>query len=339
MKAAVLSGHGDLDQIVYRDFPDPEIGSSEVLVAVRATSVNFHDLFTRRGMPGIEIAFPLITGSDIAGEILDVGLSVEGWRAGDRVLVDPVDFEDGRPGMIGETSHGGRAELVAVKASQLIRMPDSVSYEAAASLPLAYGTAYRMIVTRGQVSAGEKVLVLGASGGVGTGSVLLAKLLGAEVVACSGSDAKLERLAELGADHLINYSQQELHKEVYRIFGKPRVLGGGGGGGGVDVVVNFTGGDTWATSLKCLTKGGRLLTCGATAGYEPKTDIRHIWTFEQKIVGSDGWMREDLEELLRMDSDGRLSPVIDRIMPLAEAREAEALMEAREVLGKIVLTP
>ena len=335
MKAAVLHGHGDLDQIVYQNFADPEMGPEQVLLGVKATSVNFHDLFTRRGMPGIEISFPLITGSDIAGEILNVGASVQGWQAGDRVLVDPVDLEDGRPGMLGETSHGGRAERVAVKASQLIRMPDDVTYEAAASIPLAYGTAYRMMVTQGQVSAGDKVLVLGALGGVGTGCVLLAKLAGAEVVACSSSEAKLARLGELGADHLIHYGEHDLHKEIYRIFGKPRVLGGGG----VDVVVNFTGGDTWATSLKCLTKGGRLLTCGATAGYDPQTDIRYIWTFEQRIIGSDGWLRRDLEELLRMDSDGRLSPVIDRVMPLAEAREAEALLEAREVFGKLVLVP
>jgi len=335
MKAAVLEGHGDRDRIVFRDVPDPVNGPDEVLLSVRATSVNFHDIFTRRGMPGIKIEFPLITGSDVAGEIRDVGDAVEGWAVGDRVLVDPITSDPTRPGMVGETSPGGRAELLAVHASQLIRMPDNVSFEEAASLPLAYGTAYRMMVTRGAVKAGEKVLVLGASGGVGTGCILLARLAGCEVIACASSGEKLERLRSIGADHVIDYEKTDLREEIYRLFGKPRVLGGGG----VDVVVNFTGGDTWAESLKCLTKNGRLLTCGATVSFDPKTDIRYIWTFEQHIIGSDGWTRQDLEELLRLISDGSLSPVIDKTLPLSEAREAERLLEDREVFGKLILVP
>jgi alcohol dehydrogenase len=335
MKAAILEGHGDRDRIAYRDVPDPTIAPDEILLSVRATSVNFRDIFTRRGMPGIEIEFPLITGSDVAGEIRVVGEAVKGWGVGDRVLVDPITSDPTRPGMIGETSHGGRAELLAVHASQLIRMPDNVSFEDAASLPLAYGTAYRMMVTRGEVKAGEKVLVLGASGGVGTGCILLAKLAGCEVIACASSGEKLEKLRSIGADHVIDYREADFRKEIYRIFGKPKVLGGGG----VDVVVNFTGGDSWAESLKCLTKDGRLLTCGATASFDPKTDLRYIWTFEQHIIGSDGWTRQDLEELLRLISEGSLSPVIDRSLPLSEAREAERLLEDREVFGKVVLIP
>jgi alcohol dehydrogenase len=335
VKAAVLEAHGDRDRIVYKDVPDPRILPHEVLLAVEATSVNFHDIFTRRGMPGITIDLPLITGSDVAGRIREVGKGVEGWSPGDRVLVDPIDWSAERPGMIGETRDGGRAELMAVDASQLIALPDDVGFAAAACLPLAYGTAYRMMITRGAVEADERVLVLGASGGVGTGCVLLAKRAGCEVIACASSPAKLERLAKLGADHLIDYSETDFRKEVYQICGKPRVLGGGG----VDVVVNFTGGDTWAPSLKCLTKGGRLLTCGATAGYDPPTDIRYIWTFEQHIVGSDGWTREDLVELVRLVSEGSFQPVIDAVLPLSEAREAERLLEDREVFGKVILVP
>jgi len=335
MKAAVLEGHGDRGQIVYREVPDPVIGPDEVLLTVKAASVNFHDIFTRRGMPSITIDFPLITGSDVAGEIREVGETVERWSVGDRVLIDPINWQSDRPGMIGETSPGGRAELLAVHESQLIGMPDNVSFEDAACLPLAHGTAYRMMVTQGEVAAGEKVLVLGASGGVGTGCVLLAKRAGCEVIACASSKSKLDRLAALGADHLIDYTEASLRSEVYRICGKPRVMGGGG----VDVVVNFTGGDTWADSLKCLTKGGRLLTCGATAGYDPKTDIRYIWTFEQHLIGSDGWTRQDLEELLGLVSDGSFSPVIDKVLPVSEAAEGERLLEDREVFGKVVLIP
>lgn len=335
MKAAILQGHGDREQIVYREVPDPEIAAHEVLLAVKSTAVNFHDIFTRRGMPGITIEFPLITGSDIAGEVREVGAAVDGWTAGDRVLVDPVDRESDRPGMMGETSPGGRAELLAVPVAQLIRIPDNVGFEVAASLPLAYGTANRMMVTRGGIKAGQKVLVLGASGGVGTGCVLLAKRAGCEVIACASSDNKLARLGELGADHLINYRESDFREEIYRICGKPRVRGGGG----VDLVVNFTGGDTWAESLKCITKGGRLVTCGATAGFDPKTDLRYIWTFEQNILGSDGWTRRDLEELLGHVSQGTLVPAIDVVLPLSDAREAERLLEDREVFGKVVLVP
>ena len=336
MNAAVLQAHGDRCQIEYiTDYPDPIPGPDEVVLRVAACAVNFHDIFTRRGMPGIAITFPLVTGSDVAGEIVRLGEAVRGWAVGHRVLVDPIRMTGTRPGMIGETSPGGRAELLAVHVSQLVRLPNNVSFVDAASLPLAYGTAHRMMVTRGAVTAGERVLVLGASGGVGTGCVLLAKRAGCEVIACASSSAKLTRLRGIGADHVINYREDDFRTEVYRICGKPRVMGGGG----VDVVVNFTGGATWVDSLKCLTKGGRLLTCGATAGFAPKTDIRYIWTFEQQIIGSDGWTRDDLEALLRLVSDGTLSPVIDTVLPLSEAREAERLLEDREVFGKVILTP
>ncbi len=336
MNAAVLHAHGDRSQIRHvTDYPDPVPGPDDIVLRVAATAVNFHDIFTRRGMPGITIDFPLITGSDVAGEIRDLGTAVQGWSIGDRVLVDPIRLDGSRPCMIGETAPGGRAELLAVPASQLIRVPDDVGLEAAACLPLAYGTAHRMMVRRGAVTSGETVLVLGASGGVGTACVLLAKLAGCEVIACASSSTKLERLRGIGADHLINYAEHDFRKEISRIFGRPRVVGSGG----VDVVVNFTGGSTWADSLRCLTKGGRLLTCGATAGFDPTIDLRYVWTFEQQIIGSDGWTRGDLEALLQLVSDGELAPVIDRVLPLSDAGEAERLLEDREVFGKVVLVP
>jgi alcohol dehydrogenase len=178
--------------------------------------------------------------------------------------------------------------------------------------------------------------VLGASGGVGTGVVLLAKLLGAEVIACASSDDKLQRLREIGADHLINYAKADFVKECHRICGKPKFVGGAEG---IDVVINYTGGETWAPSLRVLKKGGRMLTCGATAGFDPKTDIRYIWTFELNVMGSNGWYPEDQQALLKLVEEGRLKPVIDKVMPLKEAREAERIIEDREVFGKIVLVP
>jgi len=257
MRAVLTVGHGARDQLqLASDFPTPKASPGEVVLKVAATAVNYHDIFTRRGMPGIRISLPLIVGSDIAGEISEIGPGVTGWRVGSRVLVDPV-FRDGeRFGMIGETAHGGRAEYVAVPAAQLIAVPDAVSLEDAASLPLAYGTAYRMLVTQGRLARGEKILVLGASGGVGVACVQLAKLLGAEVIAGTSSAAKQEQLAALGADHTVNYAAENIVDAVKRLYGKPRVSGGGG----VDVAVNYTGGDTWRDTQRTVTCGGRILT-------------------------------------------------------------------------------
>ena len=199
MRAAVVREHGNIEKILLEDdFPEPEIEPGWVKVAVRACSLNFHDIFSRRGMPGIKLPLPLITGSDIAGTVVDVAPDVEAVKPGDRVLIDPFNFERG---MIGERWNGGRAEFCVAHASQLVAIPSSLDFEAAASIPLAYATAHRMMVRRGNVTANDTVLVMGASGGVGTACVLLAKRVGATVVACASSEDKLARLRQLGADH------------------------------------------------------------------------------------------------------------------------------------------
>ena len=335
MRAVAIYEHGGIDQLTYEtDFPEPEAGPGEVVVQVKAASLNYHDVFTCRGMPGIKIPKPMIMGLDIAGEIAALGPGVEGWSIGDRVLLDPIDRLKG--GLMGETILGGLAERCGAGAHQLIRMPPGVSFAEAAALPVAYGTAYRMMVTIGQVSAGERVLILGASGGVGTCCVFLAKLAGAAVIACAGSEAKLQRLREFGADQVINYNTHDFAREIYGLYGKPHRRGGPGG---VDMVVNYTGGETWVPSLKCLRKGGRMLTCGATAGFDPPTDIRYIWTYELQLLGSNGWAVEDIETLLKLVQTGQLKPVIDRVLPLTEAREALRLLEQREVIGKVIVAP
>jgi alcohol dehydrogenase len=285
-------------------------------------------------MPGIKIPMPAIMGLDIAGEVAEIGAGVEGWKIGDRVLVDPVDRVKG--GLMGETIHGGLAERCLVGVHQLIRIPDGVSFADAAALPVAYGTAHRMMVTQGRVAAGERVLILGASGGVGNCCVFLAKMAGATVVACASSEAKIKRLYELGADDVIDYARGDFMTEVHNRFGKPHRRRFDGG---VDVVVNFTGGDTWVPSLRCLRRGGRLLTCGATAGFDPKTDIRYIWTFELQVIGSNGWTVDDLVKLLQMVERRQLVPVIDRVLPLSEAREGVRLLADREVIGKVIIVP
>ena len=336
MRAAVVFEHGDRDVIrLVDDHPRPTAAPGWVVLRVGATSVNFHDIFTRRGMPGIRIPFPIIIGSDVTGEIAELGEGVEGWSVGDRVLVDPLPCAGTNGLFLGEQLDGGRAEFCAVHASQLIALPDSVSYEHAASLPIAYGTSHRMLLRRGGLQAGEKVLILGASGGVGTSCVLLAKMAGAEVIACASSDEKLARLGEIGADHLVNYARDDMREAVHDIVGRPRRSRSGG----VDVAVNYTGGKTWRETLRCVAHGGRLLTCGATAGFDEEVDVRYVWTFEHTIIGSDGWDREDIVALLALVESGELAPVIHGVLPLDEIREADRLLEDREAFGKVIVTP
>ena len=336
MKAMVLRQHG-ADGLQYEtDFPDPMPGPGDVVVRVRATALNYHDVFTRRGMPGIRIAMPAIMGLDVAGEVAEVGPGVVGWKLGDRVLGDPINRVEG--GLTGETVHGGLAEYCRLRAHQLVAIPDGISFEQAAALPCAYGTARRMMLTKGRVAAGEKVLILGASGGVGVCCVQLAKLVGATVIAATGSEAKAERLRRLGADYIVDYAEQDFVQAIYELYGKP-VRRGPGSDRGVDVVVNYTGGDTWTRSLRVLRVGGRLLTCGATAGYDPPEDIRFIWTFELQILGSNGWAREDITALLDLVQSGRLEAVVDATYPLERAAEALARLENRDVFGKLVIVP
>lgn len=335
MKAQVIRAHGKIEDIGFEpDWPDPAPGTGEVVLRVKVCTLNYHDLFTLRGMPGIALDMPLIMGIDVAGVVATTGDGVTQWKAGDRVLVDPINRKLGK--LLGERMHGGLAEYVKIDADQLIALPDDVSFEAAAALPVAYGTAYRMMVTRGRLKAGEKVLILGASGGVGTCCVQLAKMAGCHVIVAASSDEKLARLKELGADDGINYVAVDCMKEVHKRFGKPRFTGSSAG---LDAVVNFTGGDTWVQSLRCLKSNGRLLTCGATIGFDPKEDIRYIWTFELNIIGSNGWLREDLMSLLELVRGKRLNPVIDRVLPLEETQAAFRLLQDRQVFGKVALAP
>jgi alcohol dehydrogenase len=334
MRALVLPRHGSLDELrLVPDYSVPRAVEGHVVVRVRASSFNYHDVFTVRGMPGIKVPLPVVPGLDLAGEIAVVGPGVTGWQPGDRVLVNPLNK---RKGLMGEMLDGGMAEYCLVAADQLLRMPPEVGFEAAAALPVAYGTAHRMLITHKTVRAGDRVLVLGASGGVGTGCVILAKMLGAEVIACASSDAKLARLKALGADEVVDYTKVDWSKWAIEKYGKPQRRSYEGG---VDVVINFTGGDTWVPSLRCLKRGGKLLVCGATAGHDPKEDLRYIWSFELQIIGSNSFYDEDLTALLGMVRDRRIAPVIDTVLPLERAAEGLRLIERREVIGKVVVTP
>jgi len=334
MKALVLRKHGTLDDLeVVNDHPRPKAVEGHVVIRVRASSFNYHDVFTVKGMPGIKVPLPVIIGLDMAGEISEVGPGVSNWKVGDRVLVNPLNK---KKGLMGEMLDGGMAEYCLVDAEQLVRMPEGVSYEDAASLPVAYGTAHRMIITHNTIKKGDRVLVLGASGGVGTGCVILAKHLGAEVIACASSEDKLKALKDMGADEVVDYTKTDWSKWAVEKYGKPQRRNYEGG---VDVVINFTGGDTWVPSLRCVKRGGKILVCGATAGYDPKEDLRYIWSFEIEIKGSNSFYDDDLSGLMNLIQQGKMKPVVDKVLPLEQAAEGLRLIQDRKVIGKVVVTP
>ena len=334
MKALVLRKHGSLDDLeVVTDYPMPKAVEGHVVIRVGASSFNYHDVFTVKGMPGIKVPFPVIIGLDMAGEITEIGAGVSNWKAGDRVLVNPVNK---KKGLMGEMLDGGMAEYCLVAADQLVKMPDGVSFEDAASLPVAYGTAHRMLITHNTIKKGDKVLILGASGGVGTGCVILAKLLGAEVIACASSDEKLKALKDMGADEVVDYTKTDWSKWAVEKYGKPQRRTYDGG---VDVVINFTGGDTWVPSLRCVKRGGKILVCGATAGYDPKEDLRYIWSFEIEVKGSNSFYDDDLAGLMALIQQGKMKPVIDKVLPLEQAAEGLRLIQDRKVIGKVVVKP
>lgn len=334
MRAVIIPEHGNVEALrVVEDHPKPVASEGHVVVKVRASSLNYHDIFTLRGMPGITIPMPVVPGLDIAGEIDEIGPGVEGWGIGDRVLVHPINSQ-GK--LMGEVVDGGLAQYSLVEAGQLIALPDAVGFAEAAALPVAYGTAHRMIVDKQTIKSGDKVLVLGASGGVGTASVLLAKRLGAYVVAAAGSEEKGRQLLELGADEFINYREQGFYAWTKEHLGKPSRTSYEGG---FDVIVNNTGGDTWHPTLRSTKRGGSILVCGATAGFDPTEDLRYIWSFELRIIGSNGFDTPDFTALLRYVEEGDFHPVIDSVVGLDDAVDAFRRLEERKVFGKIVIDP
>lgn len=320
MRAAVVREHGGPEALEYDEVPRPEPGPDEILVRVRACALNHLDIFVRRGMPGVHLDLPHVPGGDIVGTI------ESGPDAGDTVLLDPMV---GRRAL-GEHLWGGLAEYVVAPAGNAIRLPaDAGDLHRYAALPIAYGTAYRMLFTRGGLTAGETLVVLGATGGVGVACVQFGARAGARVIACSSSAEKLARLRELGAAETIDVSAEDFSARVWELTGKR----------GADVVVDYLGRETWPGSIRCTRAGGRLLTCGATTGFEAVTDLRYVWTREIDIRGSDGWERAELERLVAMVAEDELEPAIHGAFPLSRARDAVAELEERRAFGKVIVVP
>ncbi|MCL6566420.1 MAG: zinc-binding dehydrogenase [Acidobacteriia bacterium] len=342
MKAIVFHEHGDPSVLRYTEVAEPKIGPAEVLVRVRACALNHLDLWVRRGLPGISIPLPHIPGSDISGEVARVGESVTRVKVGQRVLLAPgiscgqcpqcLAGEDNlcrRYTLFGYMVDGGCAEYVKSPEVNVIPIPGDLSFEEAAAVPLVFLTAWHMLITRAKLRPGEDLLVLGAGSGVGSAAVQIGKLIGARVLATAGSDAKLAKARELGADEVINHSRQKIADEVKRLTDRR----------GVDVVFEHVGTATWDASLMSLAPSGRLVTCGATTGYQAHVDIRYLFSRNLSILGSYMGSKAELYDVLHLVAQRKLRAVIDRTMPLEECALAHELMERREQFGKIVLLP
>lgn len=340
MKAVIFNQHGGPEVLQYTHVPDPQIAANEVLVRVRACALNHLDLWVRRGIPGQRIPLPHIPGSDIAGEVASVGSLVSDVRAGDRVLLAPglscghceacaagADNRCRKYTLFGYLVDGGCAEYVKSPAANIIPIPEKMKFEEAAAIPVVFLTAWHMLITRAQLQPGEDVLILAGGSGVGSIGIQIAKLAGARVIATAGSDAKLAKARELGADELINHSQKDILEEVKRITGKR----------GVDVVFEHVGEATWEKSILSLAQNGRLVTCGATSGYNGKFDLRYLFSRNLSLLGSFMGSRSELYAVLKLVLEEKLRPIIDRVMPLAECARAHELLENREQFGKIVL--
>ena len=340
MKAVVFEKHGGPEVLEYTEVPEPKAGPGEVLIEVKATSINHIDIFLRRGMPGIKVPLPKIVGSDAAGIIRQMAPDVSGLTVGQRVTINPgiscgrCEFCAAGFGsqctsyaMVGENRDGAYAELVAVPAHIVLPIPDSISFEGAAAAPLVFLTAWSMMVTKGNIRPGEDVLILGAGAGVGTAAIQIAKMTGCRVFVTASNDEKLERARQLGADLLINYKTEEFDKKIRELTNKR----------GVDVVVDYIGADTWVRSLRSARRGGRVLTCGATTGFAPQTDLRQIFFRQVQVIGSTMGSQRDFLDVMKCVFRGQLKPVIDRVLPLREVRQGHELVEERAVFGKIVL--
>ena len=341
MKAVYYDEHGDTDVIEHGDLPDPEVGRDECLVDIRAGGLNHLDVWTRRGMPSPG-EFPHIPGSDGAGVVSAVGEDVDRFEAGDRVAVAPGtscgSCEFCRDGdyshcanfqLIGEHTRGVHSEQAAVPEDNLVGVPDHVDFVRAAAAPLVFQTAWRMMTTRAEVGQGEKVLVHGASGGVGHAAVQIADNAGAEVWATASSEAKLELAADCGADHLINYDEDDFVDE----------LRSDTGGRGADVVVDHVGAATWQDSISACAKGGRLVTCGATSGPKPETDISQIFWKQLDILGSTMGTPGEMDDVLSLVWDGTLTPYIREVLPMSETPRAHEMLQDREGFGSVVVVP
>jgi NADPH:quinone reductase-like Zn-dependent oxidoreductase len=341
MRAVRFHGHGGPEVLQYEEAPDPVTKPGWVRVRVRACALNHLDLFQRRGIERVTIPLPHISGADVAGEVDEVGPDVPDWKAGQRVMVQPglscgrcpsclagADNYCPRYDVLGYQSDGGYAELVGVPAANLIALPDRIAFEEAAAFPLVFLTAWHMLRTRAQVTSRDSVLVLAAGSGVGQAATQIAKAFHARVIATAGGSEKVERARALGADDVIDHRADDVVRRVRDLTS----------GRGVDVVVEHVGAATWEKSLRCLARGGRVVTCGATTGHATSLDLRHLFARQLSVLGSYMGGKAELLQAADLFFKGVVKPVVDSTFPLERAADAQRRLEASSHFGKIVLT-
>ena len=352
MKAVVFEQHGGTDVLSYTDIPEPEPGPYEVLIEVKAAGANFNDIWARRGMPGMKVIFPHVSGSDVSGVVASLGSEVTGTgfgssslQVGDEVVVHPglscrtCDFcVTGQEffcrqfriwGFQSGPNDGGHSEFVTMPAVNVLPKPSNLSHEQAASMPLVLETAWRMLVSRAKVQPGEHVLIWGGVGGLGTMAIQICRMFGANPIPVVGSAQKVAKAEQLGAVNVIDRSSQDVLAEVKAITGKA----------GVDIVFEHSGQETWPTSVAALRWGGRVVVCGASTGFEAVTDLRFLWNKQQNLLGSHLSNKAELSAALRAVEAGAIKPVIDRVLPLSDVASGQQLMEDLQVQGKVVYVP
>jgi NADPH:quinone reductase-like Zn-dependent oxidoreductase len=345
MKAVVFHEHGGLEVLKYEDVPDPKPGPTDVIIKVQAAGVNYNDVWARQGLPGMKFDLPHIVGSDVAGEVAEVGSAVTSAKVGDRVMIHPgvscricpactsgheyfcrkfkiYGFQTG-------PLDGGDAEYCRVPEVNVVPMPSNLNWEEGAAIGLVLLTVWHMLVTRAQLKPGEDVLVWGASSGIGHVAIQLAKMMGARVIAVGGTDEKCAKAKALGADEAINYNTQDVAAEVRRITSRK----------GVEVVFEHTGEATWERSIQAMAWGGRLVICGVTTGFESRTDLRFLFQKQLSLLGSHQGNKAELVEGLKAVEAGKIKPVVDTVLPLRDAAKAHEMIETGNHFGKIVLKP
>ncbi len=340
MKAIRFHEFGGPEVLKFEDIPDPKIRKDQVLVRVKACALNHLDLFIRKGLPGIK--FPHINGSDVSGDVAEVGEYITDLKVGQRVLLAPMTFcgyctacTAGQQNfcpqftVLGYLNDGGNAEYIAVPRVNVLPIPDELTYDEAAFFPLVFVTAWHMLVSRSHLKPGDTVLVLGGGSGVGSAAIQICKLFNARVIATAGDEAKLDQSRELGADYVINHYQQKIGEEVKKITNKAMC----------DIVFEHVGKATWAESMKSLKPGGSLVTCGATTGPEASFDIRFLFARQLSFLGSFMGTMGDFHEVMKHIFSGKLKAVVDKSFPMHEAAAAHQRLEKSEQFGKVILNP
>lgn len=346
MKSIRIHAHGGPEVLKIDDIEAPEVRAGHALVKMKAIAMNHMDLWVRRGLPGVKIPLPIILGCEGSGVIEDVGAEIEGgapcWKKGDEVLINPStscgvcesclsgrDHHCRDYKIYGEHQDGLECEYKLVPVHNLFPKPKKLSFEEAAAAPLAFLTAWQMLVERAKIRPGQTALIIAAASGVGSAGVQIAKLFGARVIATAGAEEKFDAIRALGAEDVINHRTQDVAAEVKKITEKR----------GADVIFEHVGGSVWDKALKCLAFGGTLVTCGATAGYDVKIDLRHLFIKQQNILGSTMGPKGSLYEIISWIDRGKLLPVLDRVFSFAEVVQAHARLESGSQMGKVVLTP